>query len=42
MQAAEEMASFCLLTGISPESYLALTRIERDAFVRIASRKPKR
>jgi hypothetical protein len=33
------MAAFCLLTGVSPESYLSLTRIERAAFVRLATRK---
>lgn len=33
------MAAFCLMTGQSPAVYTQLTRLEREAFIRLASRK---
>lgn len=33
------MAAFCLLTRQSPEVYHRLTRLERDAFIEVASRR---
>lgn len=35
MRAAEQ-AAFCLLTGQSVETYLTLTRLERDEFIKLA------
>jgi hypothetical protein len=33
------MAAFCLLTGQTPAVYRELTRLERDEFVRLASKR---
>jgi hypothetical protein len=39
---AEELANFCLATGIQPSEYKALTMEERNAFVAAANRMNKR
>jgi len=36
---AEEQAAFCLLTGQSVETYRSLTVLEREAFIKLASRR---
>jgi hypothetical protein len=33
---AEELAAWCLLTGFPPEVRIGLSRIEKDAFLRVA------
>jgi hypothetical protein len=33
------MAAFCLLTGVQPSEYPHLTRVERDAFIELSSKK---
>lgn len=33
------MAAWCLLTAQSPKTYMQLTRLERNAFVDVATRK---
>lgn len=39
---AEEMAWFCLGTGIAPSEYRQLTRIEVAAFVKVQTKMNKR
>lgn len=36
---AEELASFCIHTGVAPSEYPHLTRAEREAFIRIANKR---
>ncbi len=37
LEALEDKARFCLITGVAPSEYDRLTDDERDAFTRIAN-----
>lgn len=37
----EDMAEFCLATGVSPESYWNMTQNEVDAFITVHNRNQK-
>lgn len=38
-EAADDMAAFCLATGVQPSEYLQLTRYQIDAFVRAVNKR---
>ncbi len=38
LEALEDKAEFCLVTGVAPSEYDLLTDDEREAFIRIANR----
>jgi len=38
---ARDKAAFCLLTGVAPSEYPALTVLEKDAFIELATRRKR-
>lgn len=39
-EGAHDLATFCLATGVQPSEYYALTRLERDEFVKLVNSRP--